>query len=59
MQMTRFFSRLPLPVRFVLGVLLILALSLLAFSLVMRPPMNEVWLMALFLSITALIASLT
>ena len=58
MQMTRFFSRLPLPVRFVLGVLLILALSLLAFSLVMRPPMNEVWLMALFLSITALISGL-
>ena len=58
MQMTRFFSRLPLPVQFVLGVLLILALSLLAFSLVMRPPMNEVWLMALFLSITALITGL-
>ena len=58
MKITRFFSRLPLPLQFVLGVLLILALSLVAFSLVMRPPMNEVWLMALFLTITALISVL-
>ena len=58
MKIANFTSRLPLPIQFALGVLLILVLSLLAFSLVMHPPMNEVWLMAVFLSITAVITGL-
>ena len=44
--------------RYVLGVLVIFALSLGIFYLVMSPPMSELRLMALFLAITALISSL-
>ena len=44
--------------RYILGVLLIFAISLGIFYLVMSPPMNELGLMALFLAITAVISSL-
>jgi signal transduction histidine kinase len=44
--------------RYLLGVLLILAVSLVVFTLVMRPPMAEIRLMAVFLLITALLSSL-
>lgn len=58
MKSERVISRLSLPIRFVLGIVLILALSLAAFNLLMKPPMNEVGLMAVFLAITALISAL-
>jgi len=51
-------SRPGLPARFALGVILIVVLSLLVFNLVMHPPMNEIALMAGFLSITAIISGL-
>ena len=44
--------------RFALGIVLILVVSLLIFYLIMRPPMDDIWLMAVFLSITALISGL-
>lgn len=46
-------SRYTLPVRLVIGILVILTLSLLVFYIVMNPPMNEMGLMAVFLTITA------
>lgn len=45
-------------VRFVLGVALVLALSLWVFTLLMQPPVREIGLMALFLSITAALSIL-
>ena len=51
-------ERISLPIRFILGILLIVALSLWAFYLLMRPPMNDLGLMALFLSITAVVSAL-
>jgi signal transduction histidine kinase len=48
--------RLPLPVRFVLGVVLIVAISLWVFYLLMHPPINDLGLMASFLSITAVVS---
>lgn len=44
--------------RYILGVLVIFAISLGIFYLVMSPPMSELRLMALFLAITALVSSL-
>jgi signal transduction histidine kinase len=44
--------------RYILGVLLIFAVSLGIFYLIMSPPMEELGLMALFLAITALVSSL-
>ncbi len=44
--------------RFILGVLLIVALSLVIFKMLMAPPLNELGLMALFLSITAFVSAL-
>lgn len=58
MQITKIIDRIPVPARFVLGVLLILVISLVAFSLIMRPPINEIGLMAQFLTITAIISGL-
>lgn len=49
---------LSLPMRFVLGVILIVALSLWVFYLIMRPPMSDLGLMAGFLSVTAVISAL-
>jgi signal transduction histidine kinase len=51
-------SRLPLPVRFVLGVALIVAISLGVFKLLMSPGLKEVALMAGFLAVTALVSAL-
>ena len=47
-----------MPVRLVIGILLIVVLSLGIFFLVMLPPMKELGLMALYLGITALISAL-
>jgi len=51
-------SRVNLPVRFIIGVALIVAISLGIFNLLMRPAVNEIGLMAGFLSITALVSAL-
>jgi signal transduction histidine kinase len=48
--------RLPLPARFILGVVLIVAISLWVFYLLMQPPMKDLGLMAGFLSITAVVS---
>jgi len=47
---------LPLPLLFVGGVALTVALALLIFYLMMRPPMSEIGAMAAFLTITAVIS---
>lgn len=47
---------LPLPVRFILGVVLIVAISLWVFYLLMHPPISDLGLMAGFLSITAVVS---
>jgi signal transduction histidine kinase len=47
-----------LPLRFAIGVVLIVLLSLLIFYMVMNPPANDIYLMAGFLSITAGISTL-
>lgn len=47
-----------MPARFVIGILLIVALSLAFFVLVMLPPLRDLALMALYLSITALVSAL-
>jgi signal transduction histidine kinase len=49
-------NRLPLPLRFVLGVLGILVISLWIFYLLMTPPVNDLMYMATFLSITAVLS---
>jgi signal transduction histidine kinase len=49
-------ARRALPLRFVAGVILALALAMLVFVWVLRPPSGELQAMALFLSITALIS---
>lgn len=51
-------SRFPMPVRYAIWVLVIVALTLLVFNLLMRPAFTDFGLMALFLSITALISGL-
>jgi signal transduction histidine kinase len=51
-------SRLSPPIRFGLAIAMIVAASLLVFYLLMSPPMNDLWLMAVFLSITAVISAL-
>ena len=51
-------SSLALPLRFGLGIALIVALSLWAFYILMKPPMGDLGLMAAFLSITAVISAL-
>lgn len=51
-------SRTPMPARFALGIILILAISLTLFVLLLAPPMSELRLMALFLGITALVSAL-
>jgi len=51
-------SRLPLPLRFALGLLVVLALSIGAFYLSMHPPMGDLSLMALFLGVTAAVSGL-
>ena len=51
-------SELPLFLRYALGVFIILAVSLGIFKVLMSPPLAELGLMAIFLSITALVSSL-
>ena len=51
-------ARLSLPLRFALGLLAVLALSLVAFYLIMHPPMSDLGLMALFLGTTAAVSGL-
>jgi signal transduction histidine kinase len=51
-----FVDRIPLITRFVLGILLITALSLGVFKMLMAPPLRELGLMATFLGITALVS---
>ena len=46
------------PLKYVMGIIVILAGSLALFFLLMRPPATDIWLMALFLSITAVISAL-
>ena len=54
--MKNFLDRIPLITRFVLGILLITALSLGIFKMLMAPPLIELGLMAMFLGITALVS---
>lgn len=49
---------LPLPLRFVIGLLAILSLSLLIFYLILHPPMGDLNLMGLFLGVTAAVSGL-
>jgi len=49
--------KLPLFPRYLLGVLLILAITLGVFTILMSPPLNELRLMAVFLLITAIVSS--
>ena len=51
-------ASLPMPARFTLGVLLIVAVSLAIFKMMMAPPLAELGLMALFLGLTALASAL-
>jgi len=51
-------SQTPMPTRFVIGILIILAISLGIFFMVMLPPMQELGLMALYLGGTALVSAL-
>ena len=51
-------ANLPLSLRFALGLLAVLALSLGAFYLIMHPPMGDLSLMALFLGVTAAVSGL-
>jgi signal transduction histidine kinase len=44
--------------RFILALLLILSISVIGFYLLLRPPLDEVWLMAGFLLITTVISAL-
>ncbi len=56
--MKRAHTGLPVLLRFALGILFIVLISLLVFSLLMSPPASELRLMALFLGITALASGL-
>jgi signal transduction histidine kinase len=51
-----FIDRIPLITRFVLGILLITAISLGVFKMLMAPPLRELGLMATFLGLTALVS---
>lgn len=47
-----------MPARLILGVVTILSISLIVFELVMLPPLRDLGLMALYLTITALVSAL-
>ncbi|MEO8355965.1 MAG: HAMP domain-containing sensor histidine kinase [Chloroflexota bacterium] len=51
-------SQISMPARLVLGIVIILAFSLVIFKLLMSPPSDELALMALFLGITAFVSAL-
>ena len=55
--MKNFFSRTSLPVRMIVGVAVIVALTLGFFTLVMFPPMKDIANLALYLSVTALVSA--
>jgi len=57
--MSSVFLRFRSRILFGLGILLILAVSLTVFTLLMSPPLAELELMALFLSVTAAVSTLT
>jgi signal transduction histidine kinase len=50
-------AKMSMPLRLILGILLIVAISLGIFTVVMSPPSNELALMALFLGITAFVSA--
>jgi signal transduction histidine kinase len=52
------FPQFPLPARFAVSILLIVAISLAIFTIIMLPPMSELRSMALYLGITALVSAL-
>jgi signal transduction histidine kinase len=56
--MKPFFAGLPVFLRYVLGVLLIVAVSLGIFKVLMAPPLAMLGLMGIFLAITAIVSSL-
>lgn len=56
--MKPFISHMPVFLRYTLGILVILAVSLSIFMVLMSPPLAELGLMAMFLAITALVSSL-
>ena len=56
--MKPFFAGLPVFLRYVLGVLLIVAVSLGIFNILMSPPLAMLGLMGIFLAITAIVSSL-
>jgi signal transduction histidine kinase len=51
-------SKLSMPLRLIVGILLIVAISLGIFTLLMSPPSNELALMAFFLGITAFVSAI-
>ena len=51
-------SKISMPIRLVIGILFIVAISLGIFTLLMSPPSEELGLMALFLGITAFVSAL-
>lgn len=51
-------SRLPVAARYILSILLVLAVSLAIFMALMKPPMADLGLMTLFLLVTALVSGL-
>jgi signal transduction histidine kinase len=52
------FPRLPMTARYILSVILVLAISLAIFTLLMKPPMADLGLMTEFLLVTALVSSI-
>ncbi|MEJ2304755.1 MAG: hypothetical protein P8Y14_24795, partial [Anaerolineales bacterium] len=46
------------PVKYIVWIVLILAVSLVVFFVLMRPPANDIMLMAVFLSVTAAVSAL-
>ncbi len=51
-------SKISMPTRFMIGILLIVVISLGIFTILMSPPSGELALMALFLGITAFVSAL-
>ncbi|MGB7094958.1 MAG: hypothetical protein WBD62_09965, partial [Anaerolineales bacterium] len=58
MQQKSSLIHLSLTVRFILALLVILALSVIGFYLILRPPLDEVWLITGFLLITTVISAI-
>ena len=58
MQQNSYSIHLSLTARFILALLVILALSVIGFYLILRPPLDEVWLITGFLLITTVISAI-